>query len=96
LQKLYKITILLKLVFIIKNITNSCKVYVLIKFYNKRNYYVNKCKIVILTFISINICKLLLVLKFEYKYFLKIVNNYSYKIYCKYFLLITNTNRALK
>ncbi len=47
----------------------------LIKFYNKRNYYVNKYKIVILAFILIDICKLLLVLKFEHKYFFEIVNN---------------------
>ena len=52
----------------------------LIKLYNKRNYYINKRKIVILTFISIDVCKLLLVLKFKHKYFLKIVNNYFRKI----------------
>jgi len=76
---LYKITIFLKLVFIIKNIKNSCKVCALIKLYNKRNYYINKRKTIILTIILINICKLLLVLKFKHKYFFKIVDNY----FCK-------------
>ncbi len=47
--------------------------------YNKRNYYINKRKIVILTFILIDICELLLVLKLKYKYFFKIVNNYFRK-----------------
>jgi len=71
---------LLKLILIIKDIKNSCKVYILIKLYNKRNYYINKHKIAILTFILINICKLLLILKFKHKYFLKIVDNYFCKI----------------
>jgi len=77
---LYKNTILLKLVSIIKNIKNSCKIYILIKLYNKRNYYISKYKTIILTFILINICKLLLILKLKYKYFFKIVNNYFCKI----------------
>jgi len=80
LQKLYKIIILLKSIFIIEDIKNFYKIYILIKLYNKRNYYISKYKIVILAFILINICKLLLVLKFKYKYFFKIVNNYFYKI----------------
>ncbi len=79
-QKLYKITILLKLIFIIKDIKNSYKMCALIKLYNKRNYYINKYKTIILTFILINICELLLILKLKYKYFLKIVNNYFCKI----------------
>ncbi len=79
-QKLYKITIFLKLVFIIKDIKNLCKIYTLIKFYNKRNYYVNIYKTIILVFILIDICELLLILKLKYKYFFKIVNNYFCKI----------------
>ncbi len=71
---------ILKLVFIIKDIRNSCKIYILIKLYNKRNYYINKYKTIILILISINIYKLLLVLKLKYKYFFKIVNNYFCKI----------------
>ncbi len=73
-------TILLKLGFIIKDIKNSGKIYVLIKLCNKRNYYINKRKIVILVFILIDICELLLILKLKHKYFLKIVNNYFCKI----------------
>ncbi len=79
-QKLYKITIFLKFVSINKDIKNSCKIYILIKLYNKRNYYINKYKTVILAFILINIYKLLLVLKLKYKLFFKIVNNYFCKI----------------
>jgi len=79
LQKLHKITILLKLVSIVKNIKNLYKVCALIKLYNKRNYYVSKCKTIILTFISIDICESLLVSRLRYKYFLEIVNNY----FCK-------------
>jgi len=77
---LYKITTFLKLVSIIKDIRNSYKICVLIKLYNNRNYYISKYKTTILTFILTNICKLLLILKFKYKYFLKIVNNYFCKI----------------
>ncbi len=79
-QKLYKTTISSKFVLIIKDIENSCKIYILIKLYNKKNSYISKYKTIILAFILINICKLLLILKLEYKYFFKIVNNYFYKI----------------
>jgi len=81
LRKLYKITILLKLVFIVENIKNLYEVCALIKFYNKRNYYVNMCKTIILILILIDICESLLVLRFRHKYFLEIVNNYSRKTY---------------
>ncbi len=53
----------------IEDIEFFCKTYILIKFYNKRNYYINKYKTIIFIFILINICKLLLLLKFEHKYF---------------------------
>jgi len=64
----------------IEDIEFFCKTYILIKFYNKRNYYINKYKTIILIFILINICKLLLLLKFEHKYFFKIVDNYFCRI----------------
>jgi len=80
LRKLHKITILLKLVFIVKNIKNLYEVCALIKFCNKRNYYVSKRKIIILALILIDICESLLVSRFEYEYFLEIVDNYSCKI----------------
>jgi len=80
LQKLYKITIFLKLISIVKNLENFCKIYILIKFYNKRNYYINKYKTIILALILINICKLLLILRFKDKYFHKIIDNYLHKI----------------
>jgi len=79
LRKLHKITILLKLVSIVENIKNLCEVCALIKFCNKRNYYISKRKTIILTIILINICKLLLVSRLEHKYFLEIVDNYSCK-----------------
>jgi len=79
LRKLHKIIILLKLVSIVKNIKNLCEVCALIKLYNKRNYYINKRKTIILTFILIDICESLLASRLKYKYFLKIVNNY----FCK-------------
>jgi len=79
LRKLYKIIIFLKLVSIVEDIENLCEMCALIKFCNKRNYYVNKRKTTILTFILINICEFLLILRFEHKYFLEIVNNY----FCK-------------
>jgi len=50
------------------------------KLCNKRNYYINKRKIAILALVSIDICKLLLVSRFEYEYFLKIIDNYLYRI----------------
>jgi len=79
LRKLHKITILLKLVSIVENIKNLCEVYALIKFCNKRNYYVNKRKTIILTLILIDIYEFLLVSKLGYEYFLEIVDNYSRK-----------------
>jgi len=84
LRKLYKIIILLKSIFIVKDIENLCKICVLIEFYNKRNYYVNKCKTIILALVLINICELLLILRLKYKYFLEIVDNY----FCKTQVLI--------
>jgi len=80
LRKLYKITTFYNLVSIVENIKNLCEICALIKLCNKRNYYVNKRKIVILIFILINICESLLVLRLKHEYFLKIVNNYFCKI----------------
>jgi len=80
LRKLYKIIIFLKFVSIVENIENLCEVCALIKLCNKRNYYINKRKTIILTLISIDICEFLLVLRLEHEYFLEIGDNYSCKI----------------
>lgn len=79
-RRLYKTTIFLKFISIVKDIENLYKTYALIKFCNKRNYYINKRKTTILSLVLIDICKLLLALRFEYKYFVEIVDNYSCKI----------------
>lgn len=76
LRKLHKIITLFKLVSIVKDIKNSCEVCALIKLFNKRNYYVNKRKTLILTFVLIDIYELLLASRLRYKYFLEIVDNY--------------------
>lgn len=80
LQKLHEIFIFSKFVFIVDDAKNLYKVCALIKLYNKKNYYVNKRKIVILAFVSIDICELLSLSILKYKYFFEIVNNYFYRI----------------
>lgn len=51
---------------IIKNLENLYKIYILIKLYNKRNYYINKRKVLILILILINIYDLLSILNLKY------------------------------
>ena len=47
---------------------------------NKRNHILIKKKFRILIFMFINICESFFILKFNYEYFLKIINNYFRKI----------------
>lgn len=80
LHNLHQITILSKLISIIKNDINICEICTLIKFINQRKHIVSKKKINILTLILINICESLLLSIADYQYFLKIVNNHLQKI----------------
>jgi len=79
LRKLYKIITLQKLILIVESVENSYKICALIKLCNKRNHYVSKRKVLILTLVFIDICDSLSLLRLKYEYFLKIVDNYSRK-----------------
>ena len=78
---LYKIMILSKSIFIIKKKDHVCEVCALTKFRNKRGHQVSERKTAILNLVSIDICESLSLSYTDYSYFLKIVNNYLWKMW---------------
>lgn len=81
LHNLHQIMILSKSISIVKNDTDVCEVYTLIKFVNQKEHIVSDRKINILILILIDIYEFLSLSIVNYQYFLKIVNNYSQKIW---------------
>ena len=78
---LYKIMTLSKSIFIVKKKDHVCEVCALTKFRNKREHQVSERKTAILNLVLIDICESLSLSYTDYSYFLKIVNNHSWKMW---------------
>ena len=81
LHNLHKVTILSKSISIVKNEDHVCEVCALTKFVNQQDHEISERKAVILALISINICRPLPLSYKDYQYFLKIIDNHSWKIW---------------
>ena len=79
-KKLHKITTLKKSIFIIKQ-RDFCEVCSVTKMINKRNRRLIELKTQMLKLIFIDICELFFTSRFNYEYFLKIIDNHSRKIW---------------
>ena len=84
-RNLHKITILRKSILIVENRNDSCKIYAITKMINTYNRRLIERKIHILKLIFIDICEFLFVSKFDYEYFLKIVNNHFRRTWILFF-----------
>ena len=84
LKKFHKITTLKKSIFIVE-LREFCEICSITKIINKRNRRLIERKTQILKLKFINICDSFSKSQFDYKYFLKIVNNYFRKTWILFF-----------
>ena len=95
LNNLHNVTTLKKLIFIVENFV-SCKVCCIIKLINFKNKRLAIRKSFILIFVFIDICEKLSISWKNYRYFLKIVNNYSRKTWIIFLKKRSNAVKTLR
>ena len=82
---LYKVITLHKSIFIVEKRNESCEMCAITKIINAYNRRLIERKINILKLIFIDICESLFAWKFDYEYFLKIINNHFWRTWIIFF-----------
>ena len=93
LWELHRVITLKRSILIVENKEKSCQICAVIKLCNKRNHHVSERKSTILILVSINICDSLLLLRQEYQYFMKLIDNHSRRIWI---ILLKDRSKAIQ
>ena len=94
-RNLHKVITLRKSIFIVEKRNESCEICAITKMINSHNRCLIERKINILKLIFIDICESLFVSRFDYEYFLKIVNNHFRRTWIISLRKRTDASKAL-